>query len=156
MRAARWSGPFEYELRADARRFETWEANVAGRIGLGVAIDHVAEWGIDAIEARVRVLAARLREQLASLPGVTVHDRGQRPCGIVTFTVDGHTPEAVADHLRRKAVNVSVSSGLDSQLDLLPRGLGGGLVRASVHYFNNDDELERAVAGVAVLLGRSV
>lgn len=149
LRAARWSGPFEYELRTDARRFETWEAYVAGRIGLGTAVDHLAEWGIDAIEQRVCGLAEHLREQLSAVPGVIVRDRGERRCAIVTFTVDGRQPEAVADHLRTASVNVSVATGADSPLELVPRGLGGGLVRASVHYFTTEEEIGRTAALVA-------
>ena len=43
-------------------------------------------------------------------------------------------------------VNVSVVEGANSPLELIPRGLAGGLVRASVHYFTNDAELERTAA----------
>jgi cysteine desulfurase / selenocysteine lyase len=37
---------------------------VAGKIGLGVAIDYACGWGLEAIWTRVRDLASRLRSQL--------------------------------------------------------------------------------------------
>ena len=89
LHAARWTAPDRFEIRADARRFESWESNYAARIGLGVAADYAANVGIDAIELRVSDLAARLRVALSAVSRVTVHDRGVRRCGIVTFTVDG-------------------------------------------------------------------
>ena len=90
--SATWTGPDSFEICPGARRFETWEGNVAAKIGLGVAVDYALDVGLPDIEARVGQLAARLREQLAALPGVVVRDRGRRLCGIVTFTVDGTAP----------------------------------------------------------------
>ena len=49
LHAARWTAPDRYEVRDDARRFESWETSYAARIGLGVAVDYALEVGIDAI-----------------------------------------------------------------------------------------------------------
>ena len=38
----------------DARRFENWETNYAGKVGLAVAIDYARDWGLAAIWDRVR------------------------------------------------------------------------------------------------------
>lgn len=144
MRAATWTAPDSYEIRPDARRFESWETNYAGKIGLGVAIDYALSWGLDSIEARVTALAESLRERLAALDGVHVHDQGQRRCAIVTFTVDGVPAQAVQRRLAESGVNTSVSVASSARLDLPRRGLPE-LVRASVHYYNTDDELDRLV-----------
>ena len=45
---APWVAPDRYQLRADARRFETWENNYAARLGLGVAVDYAQAIGIEA------------------------------------------------------------------------------------------------------------
>jgi cysteine desulfurase/selenocysteine lyase len=142
LHAATWTGPDQYEIRGDARRFENWETNYAGKIGLGVAVDYAMSWGLDAIEARVTALAARLRDQLQATDGVQVHDLGQRRCGIVTFTVDGVPAEDVQRRLAAHGVNTSVSHTAESRYDLSRRGLPD-LVRASVHYYNTDAELDR-------------
>lgn len=144
LHAATWTAPDAYEIRADARRFENWETNYAAKIGLGVAVDYALSWGLDAIEERVTGLADRLRERLAGLDGVQVHDQGTRRCGIVTFAVDGHTAQHVQQRLREHDVNVSVSIVDHARLDLAARGLPD-LVRASVHYYNTDDELDRLI-----------
>jgi len=144
MHAATWTTPDSYQIRPDARRFETWETNYAGKIGLGVAIDYALSWGLDAIEARVTALAQRLRERLAALDGVHVHDQGQRRCAIVTFTVDGVPAKAVQRRVAESGVNTSVSVASFARLDLPRRGLTE-LVRASVHYYNTDNELDLLV-----------
>ncbi|MFC4910278.1 aminotransferase class V-fold PLP-dependent enzyme [Actinomadura gamaensis] len=141
--AADWHAPDRYEIRPDARRYETWERYVAGQIGLGVAADYATRLGIDAITARIDVLASRLRAELASRPGVTVHDRGVLRAGIVTFTVDGRTPAEIVKAARARDVNVNVSE---------PRGHGydpdaeEAVVRASVHYYNDEEEIERLLS----------
>jgi len=142
LHAATWTAPDRYEIRDDARRFEMWEADAAARIGLGVAVDHVLGWGIDAIAARNLVLADGLRRRLTEIPGVTVQDRGLQLCAITTFTVDGVDAEQVRARLRADQVNVSVSTRVSAQLDLPHRGLDA-VVRASVHYITTDDELDR-------------
>jgi cysteine desulfurase / selenocysteine lyase len=144
LHAATWTAPDRYEIRPDARRFENWETNYAGKIGLGVAVDYALSWGLDAIEARVTGLADRLRRRLTSIDGVQVHDQGLRRCGIVTFTIDGVPAEAVKQRLHDHGVNVSVSLVDHARLDLPGRGLPD-LVRASVHYYNTDDELDQLI-----------
>lgn len=140
--SAEWTAPDRYEIRTDARRFETWERNVAGLIGLGVAIDYALDWGLPAVERRVVALADRLRTALAERQGVHVHDRGQRLCGIVTFTVDGVPPAEVVSRLRAAGVNTHTASASSARFDLPRRGLDQ-VVRASVHYYNDDADLRR-------------
>ena len=142
--AAEWVEPDRYVLRRDGKRFEVWEANYAARLGFGAAVDYALALGIDRIWARVRALGERLRERLASVPGVTVHDLGAVRGGIVSFTVRDVTAAAVKAALRAAAINVHVSPARGTLLDMRARGLQE-LVRASVHYYNTDDELERLV-----------
>ncbi len=144
LHAATLTAPDRYVIRPDARRFETWETNYAAKIGLGVAVDYALSWGLEAIEACVTTLAGRLRAQLQSVDGVQVHDQGQRRCGIVTFTVDGVPAQDVQRRLSERGVNASVTVVEHARLDLPARGLPD-LVRASVHYYNTNDELDRLI-----------
>ncbi len=151
LHAATWSAPDAYSVRPDARRFENWETHFAGKIALGVAIDYALGWGLEAIAARVRALAETLRAELAALPGVTVRDLGAERCGIVTFTAQGRDPEALRLALRARGINVSTSSAAGTRLDMEARGLTG-LVRASPHYYNSQEELDRFVSALRALL----
>jgi len=151
MHAAEWQPDGGYRIRDDARRFENWETNFAGKVGLGVAADYALEVGIEEIWERVHALAAGLRSQLRELPGVEVHDRGRVLGAPVTFTVDGTPPGDVQAALARRKINVSVAAASSARLDLDPRGIEE-LVRASVHYFNTQDEIDLLVETVSALL----
>jgi len=148
MHSAEWVAGGAYRMRADARRFENWETYVAGKIGLGVAADYALELGVAEIRDRDRALAERLRELLAAVPGVTLRDQGATKGAIVTFTVDGREPRAVQAALAAERINVSTTSTQSARLDLEERGIDE-LIRASVHYFNTDEEIERLVETVA-------
>jgi selenocysteine lyase/cysteine desulfurase len=147
LHAARWVSRERFEVRPDARRFESWECNVAAKIGLGAAIDYALGWGLEAAWARITALADQLRARLAALPGVTLHDLGRQRCGIVSFSLAGRAPEAVRQALAEERINVSVSRQSSTLLDMQERGLSE-LVRASVHYYNSEEELERFCAAV--------
>src|SRR2546426_5188952 len=104
LHAAEWVARDRYEIRPDARRFENWETNYAAKIGLGVAVDYALSWGIDEIEARITALGDDLRHRLKDIPGVQTRDIGARTCGIVTFTVAGHEPEAIRQRLAEQKI----------------------------------------------------
>lgn len=150
LRAAYWVDASDYELRADARRFEQWERSIANVLGLGAAIRYASVLGIDDIAARVRSLASELRRLLDGIGAVTVRDQGDDRCGIVTFTVDGVAPAEVVQRLRSSRVNTWVIDASTAQLDLGGRSLPA-IVRASVHYYNTTEELDRCVQLVSAI-----
>lgn len=142
MHAATWKATEKYEIRPDARRFENWEQNYAGKIGLATAIDYGMQWGFDRIYKRVQQLAEMLREHLNRIPKIAVRDLGKEKCGIVTFSVEGTDPEKIKAELAARKINVTVSPKSSTLIDMQSRGLEG-LVRASVHYYNAEEEVDR-------------
>jgi cysteine desulfurase/selenocysteine lyase len=150
LRSAIWDAPDRYRFRDDARRFEAWEMPIAAKIGLGVAVEYALDWGLPAIWHRVRQLADDLRRDLQELPGVNVHDLGVERGGIVTFSVRGKDAEGVRRSLAEAGVNVSVAEAGSARLDFDRRGLEA-VVRASVHYYNDADDLDRCCRAVAAL-----
>ncbi len=91
-----------------------------------------------------------MRATLARIPGVAIHDLGAERCGIVTLTVAGKDPAALQKALAAQAINVTVSSRASTLFDMQARGLDT-VLRASVHYYNSEDEIARFAAAIAAL-----
>ena len=151
LHAATWTARDRFDIQPGARRFETFEGNIAGRIALGVAARYALDWGLEASYARIRSLADALRGGLSAIPGVAVRDLGEDRCGIVTFTAGHKSPEAIKDALGERSIHASVSPRAFTLFDMERRGLAS-VVRASVHYYNTEDEVERFVAAVEDVL----
>lgn len=145
LHSATWVSADSYQLKPTATRFENWEMNIAAKLGLGVAVEYALNLGIDEIQTRVQSLASTLRQQLADIPKVTVRDVGQHQSGIVTFTVDGHDANTIKSALHEHHINTSMTPRAYAINDFDARGIES-VVRASVHYYNSEAEIERFCA----------
>jgi selenocysteine lyase/cysteine desulfurase len=113
-------------------------------------VEQALEIGVEATARRAVVLGQRLRDGLGGLVGVQTHDLGVERCAIVTASVAGHPPGEVQQLLAARGINVTVTDPEDNQLD--PRGAGvHPLVRLSPHYYNTEDEIDRAIKEIAAL-----
>ncbi|MCL4870316.1 MAG: aminotransferase class V-fold PLP-dependent enzyme [Anaerolineae bacterium] len=151
LQAADWVTADQYRLKETARRFETWESNVAGRVGFAAALDYLLDLGIEDTSARLCTLAENLRQKLASIPGVTGQDLGEQKGGIVTFTVADWDAAAIKQKLAEQKINVSISTPFSARLDMEERNLPG-VVRASLHYYNSEPEIETFCTALENLL----
>jgi len=143
--AADWVARDRYQLRDDARRFENWENNYAARLGLGLAVDYALAIGLSEIEARCRMLSRRLRDGLRAIPGATVRDLGANPSAIVSFTLDGIAAEDVVAKAAAANITIGASDPASTRIDAERRALPV-LVRASPHYYNTEEEVDRLIA----------
>jgi selenocysteine lyase/cysteine desulfurase len=150
VRSATWDGGRGFTWADGARRFETWENSYLNVLGLGEAVRQALELGMPAIGERTRALGARLRALLDDLPGVTTHDLGRDRCAIVTASVAGVPAAKVAAFLAGEGVNVTTTLAEDTQFDTEDRGVHP-LVRLSPHYYNTEQELDRAADLLATL-----
>ena len=148
--AAIFTADDAYELLPNAKRFENWERYFAGQVGLGAAADYLLDLGVEPTTSRLRSLGAELRGRLDAIDGVVVRDKGRDRGGIVTFTVDGLAATEVKARLSNDRIHTSVSVASTSRYDLGGRGLDE-VVRASAHYYNTSEEVDRFAAALQQL-----
>ncbi|WP_157987859.1 aminotransferase class V-fold PLP-dependent enzyme [Jiangella endophytica] len=147
VRGAEWVSASGWELSATARRFESWESAIAARLGLGVALREAIARSPQSTERWLRARAELLRSALADVAGVTVADPGRVASAIVTFVIDGLECRAVVDALAARNVRVVAVPATHGQWDLGARALPA-VVRASLHVYNDDDDIDALVDGV--------
>ena len=150
MSGSDWVSPMEIIPHQSASRFEPYETFFAGKVGLAVALQYAKNIGIANITERNLMLAQTLRSKLGNLPGVSTHDLGVNKSAIVTFTVHAHEASQIKADLASKSINVSTSTAGSARLDFPERGLTE-LVRASVHYYNDEEEIDRLVDEISRL-----
>jgi selenocysteine lyase/cysteine desulfurase len=96
-----------------------------------------------------------MREQLAGMEFVTVHDCGGQQCGIVTFSVNGIDSGLVKSKLAEEDINVSVGKAVSTLLYMNKKELSN-IVRASVHYYNTEAEIKTFCQALKAIAGHSV
>jgi len=136
-----------FELEAVPARFEGGTQNIAGVIGLGAAVKYLEKIGLDRIERHSRKLTDMTYEGISSMENTTVYGSPENIYGIVAFNIDGvnaHDVAKILDELK----NICVRSGHHCAIPAI-RHLGayelGGSVRASVHYYNTEEEIQTFV-----------
>ena len=122
-----------------ARRFEGGTPNMVGIHGMGASLDLLLGVGIDKVWEHVSALTDRACEGLEAAGATVMSDRSPTGrSGIVTFTLDGHSPADVTAALEARGVVCS------------PRAGG---VRLSPHGYNTAEEVDRLVSAVDELTG---
>ena len=149
---APWVSKNTYELRKDARRFETWENSYALRIGLGEAITYAEEIGIDLIHERVQLLARLNRKLLSEVKNVQVRDIGTEQCGIISFSIEEEkNPKKIVDQMSEAGFTIGSVEPESTLIDSEKRNLPT-LLRMAPHYYNTEEEIEKAVKQISLLL----
>jgi len=133
-----------FTLEEVPARFEGGTQNIAGVIGLGAAVKYLERIGLDRIERHSRRLTDMMYEGVSSLDNTVVYGSPENIYGIVAFNIDGvnaHDVAKILDELK----NICVRSGHHCAIPAI-RHLGayelGGSVRASVHYYNTEEEIQ--------------
>jgi cysteine desulfurase family protein (TIGR01976 family) len=147
-------------------RFEAGTSALADLAGAVAAVEHLA--GLDPAATGTRrqrllasMAAAEAHEQrlfevmlggLESMPHVTTYGKAARRTATAYFTVAGHTPRAVAEHLAARGVNVwnghNYAWEATAALGIRDRG---SAVRAGLVHYNDRSDVDRLLAGVAEL-----
>ena len=123
---------YDQPVATTARRFEGGSLNMPGLWGYHAALSTLIEFGLPAIESRVRGLTRLLIDRFSEIPGVDIFtptDDDQH-AGIVTIRPGNADAAVVFKRLLKRNVTVALREGM---------------LRFSPHFYNTDQEIERAI-----------
>jgi len=135
-------------------RFEAGTPNIAGFVGLGVAVDYLDGLGRDHVAAREQELLAHLTEELQRADGVRIFGTAPHKAAVVSFLVEGAHAHDLATLLDLQGV--AIRSGQHCAHPLLQYYGVAATCRASLAFYNTHEEIEAFMAAlkkVRALLG---
>ncbi|GAA1122929.1 cysteine desulfurase-like protein [Kribbella jejuensis] len=105
------------------------------------------------VETHEDALRDDLEARLAAIPGITLYGHAANRTPTLLFTLEGHEPSAIADHLAKAGVNAPAGSFYAYE-PARQLGLGAaGAVRAGLAPYNDQSDVDRLVAAVSALTG---
>lgn len=117
-------------------KFQTGFRNYVGIVGLESSANYLHKFGIENIQSKNRKLSNLLREELSKNNKVTLYgpvDPTKRT-SIVSFTIEGLTPQYVVEKLGKKNIILAVREIYDKKI-----------IRASAHFFNTESQIIKVV-----------
>ncbi|MGR3887797.1 aminotransferase class V-fold PLP-dependent enzyme [Pseudomonas sp. 1152_12] len=139
-----------FDLRNDARRFETSEVSYALLAGLGNALQEVNRLGVERTWERVLQLSERIREALRQIPGVSLHDLGAHHSGLIAFNLAGWDAFELKRRLGLQRINIGANGVAYTPLDMQARDLMS-IARISVSPLNTEQDIERLIGALREL-----
>lgn len=117
-------------------KFQTGFRNYVGIVGLESSANYLHKFGIENIQSKNRKLSNLLREELSKNNKVILYgpvDPTKRT-SIVSFTIEGLTPQYVVEKLGKKNIILAVREIYDKKI-----------IRASAHFFNTESQIIKVV-----------
>ncbi len=129
-------------------KFEGGTPNIAGAIGLGVAVDYLSNIGMEAVRAHEMEITQYALEKLGRLKGVRTFGPKDvtKRAGVVSFTIDNAHPHDIASIL--DVEGICVRSGHHCAQPLMERFGLPATARASFYIYNDLEDVDALVAGI--------
>lgn len=138
---------FEKTLYQPApNKFEAGTGNIADAVGLGAALDYVAEIGIDNIAQYEHELLVYGTQVLQTVPGLRLVGTAKEKAGVLSFVLDGFKTEEVGAALDKEGI--AVRSGHHCAQPILRRFGLEATVRPSLAPYNTCEDLDALVTAL--------
>jgi cysteine desulfurase/selenocysteine lyase len=127
-------------------KFEAGTPDIAGAIGLGVALDFLAELGISRVAAHEQDLLEYATEKVSSIPGVRLIGTAAHRTGVLSFIHQDVHPHDLGTILDGEGI--AVRAGHHCAQPVMERFCIPATARASFAVYNTRDEIDLLAEGI--------
>ena len=127
-------------------KFEAGTPNIAGSIGLGVALEYVQSIGYEAIAEHEKELLEYATAGLSKIEGLRIYGTADEKASVISFNIDGVHPYDIGTILDK--MGIAVRTGHHCTQPLMQHWEIPGTVRASFAVYNNKEDIDRLIEGV--------
>jgi cysteine desulfurase / selenocysteine lyase len=127
-------------------KFEAGTPDIAGVIGLGVAIDYLSEIGLDAITAYEHELLTYATDALSTIKDVRIIGTAREKAGVLSFVLDGihaHDIGTILDH-----EGIAIRAGHHCAMPVMQRFGVPATARASLAFYNTKEEVDALIRAI--------
>ena len=130
--------------------FEAGTPDIAGAIGLGVAIDYVNDIGLDEINSYESELTDYGTSRLEQIAGLRIIGTSPRKGAVLSFTLGDIHPHDIGTIL--DAEGIAIRTGHHCAQPVMERYGIPATARASMSFYNTKEEIDVLVAGIDKVL----
>jgi cysteine desulfurase/selenocysteine lyase len=146
---------FEHTAYQSApERFEAGTASIADAVGLGAALEWVLAVGLENISHHEHELLEHATSGLLEIPGLRIVGMAPEKAAVLSFVLEGCTPEEVGVALDREGI--AVRAGHHCAQPILRRLGHEGTVRASLAPYNTREDVDALIDAVRRVASHSV
>ncbi len=127
-------------------KFEAGTPAIGEAVGLGAAIDYLANLDRSAMELAENGLLQRANELVPSVPGMTVIGTAANKVPLMSFKIDGLHPSDIGTLLDQQGI--AVRTGHLCAMPLMELYGLPGTARASFAFYNTQEEVEQLFAAL--------
>lgn len=127
-------------------KFEAGTPNVTEAIGLGVAIDFINEIGLDYIREREQHLLAYALNGLRNIDNIRFIGEAKERASSISFLIGNIHPFDLGELLDKQGI--AVRTGHHCTEPLMNFFKIPGTVRASISFYNTEEEIDKLVKGI--------
>jgi cysteine desulfurase/selenocysteine lyase len=127
-------------------KFEAGTTNFTGAIGMAAALDYLTALGREAVAEREQALLAQATAGLSAIEGMRIYGTAPHKVSVVSF-LPGKIHQYDAGMILDK-MGIAVRTGTHCAQPLMERYGISGNIRASIAFYNTEEEIEALVQGV--------
>lgn len=127
-------------------RFEAGTPNIAGAIGLGRAIEYVADIGLGWINEHEQELLREATKAIETIDGVRIIGKAEKKAAVISFAIDGVHPHDIGSIF--DSCGVAIRAGHHCAQPLMTRYGLPATARAAFSIYNTQDDISRLVDAI--------